>query len=173
MKYNDLDTVIRYNLKIIQRYIKRYSGPPPEGLTYSKMDMTSAFRTLPCSPESWLWTVLKAQHPVTGKTYYFADKNLAFGASISCSHFQRVSNALQHLMVFTTRGHWSCVNYLDDFLFIHTSVDGANRLVRTFMSLCQQVNFPLSAEKTEWGTTKIVFLQILLLGKTQTHIYPN
>ena len=71
VKYNDLDTAVRYSLRIIQQYIKRYGGPPPESLAYSKMDMTSTFRILPCSPGSWLWMVLKAQYPITGRTYYF------------------------------------------------------------------------------------------------------
>ena len=41
---------------------------------------------------------MKAQDPLTGEWKYFIDKCLPFGSSISCSHFQRFSNALQHLI---------------------------------------------------------------------------
>ena len=38
----------------------------------------------------WL-LLIKAKSPLDGKFYYFVDKSLPFGASISCSHFQRVN----------------------------------------------------------------------------------
>ena len=81
----------------------------------AKSDMKSAFRNLGIKPEHWKYLVMKATNPLDGKTYYFVDKCLPFGTSISCSHFQRFSNAVKHIVQFKTKK--DLVNYMDDFLF--------------------------------------------------------
>ena len=48
----------------------------------AKSDMSMAFRNIPMDSRSWCYLILKASHPITGKTYYFVDKCLPFGASI-------------------------------------------------------------------------------------------
>ena len=62
---------------------------------------------------SWKLLVLKAEQPVTGKIYYFVDKCLPFGASISCAIFQDFFNAVAYLVLFNTNK--PLVNYLDDY----------------------------------------------------------
>ena len=64
----------------------------------AKSDMKSAFRNLGIRKKDWKYLVMKATSPLDGKTYYFVDKCLPFGASISCSHFQRFSNAVKHIV---------------------------------------------------------------------------
>ena len=82
----------------------------------SKSDMRSAFRHLCLRRDQWFLMVLKAKNPMDGKFYYFFDKNLAFGASISCALFQRFSNSIAHIVrVKTSR---NLVNYLDDYFFV-------------------------------------------------------
>ena len=54
----------------------------------SKSDMTAAFRNLGIRKKDWRWLILKAKSPMDGKFYYFIDKCLPFGASISCALFQ-------------------------------------------------------------------------------------
>ena len=56
-------------------------------------------------------------------------------------------------------------NYLDDFLFIAELDQMCNTLVRTFLALCSYIQFPVSQEKTEFATTKIEFLGLILDGK--------
>lgn len=74
----------------------------PEGpLFIGKVDCKNAFRVIPFHPSAFQWLIMKAQHPVTGKEYFFGEKCLSFGSSISCSHYQRFSNSLAH--IFT---HW-------------------------------------------------------------------
>ena len=95
-----------------------------------------------------------------GKTYYFMDKCLPFGASISCSHFQRFSNAVEHIVQWKTKKN--LVNYLDDYLFAALMKMICNDQVRSFLQVCEQISFPVSLEKTFWATTKLVFLGILI-----------
>ena len=61
-----------------------------------------------------------AQNPKTGEWEYFIDKCLPFEASISCAHFQQVSNALIH--VAEVRTATVITNYLDDFLFVAITI---------------------------------------------------
>ena len=58
----------------------------------------------------------------------------------------------------------SITNYLDDFLFVEVSKERCNALVRSFLSLCKELQVPVSAEKTEWAARTVVFLGILLDG---------
>ena len=63
-------------------------------LKYGKMDAKSPFRLVPLSRKCWRLLVMCAHDPVTNRIYYFVDKCLPFGASISCSHFQRFSDTI-------------------------------------------------------------------------------
>ena len=64
-----------------------------KGCFCAKSDMSMAFRNVPMNKASWCWLVLKATHPITQKVYYFVDKCLPFGASISCAIFQAFSDS--------------------------------------------------------------------------------
>ena len=58
------------------------------GCKLSKSDMKSAFRILGVMSDQWQWLIMKAESPYDGKTYFFVDKCLPFGAVISCAIFQ-------------------------------------------------------------------------------------
>ena len=70
-----------------------------------KSDLKSAFHLLPLSHSSYKWVVMKAQNPETLEWFYFMDKCLPFGVSISCSHFQRFSNELKYLAEHRNKQH--------------------------------------------------------------------
>ena len=82
----------------------------------SKLDMTSAFRQVPLRKDQWYLLVMRAPHPSSNKIYYFVDKCLPFGSSISCAIFQAISNAVAYVVAYRARK--PNVNYLDDFLFV-------------------------------------------------------
>ena len=54
----------------------------------SKSDMASAFRHVPLRLADFCLLVMKAVCPANGRTYFFVDKCLPFGSSISCKIFQ-------------------------------------------------------------------------------------
>ena len=87
-----------------------------KGCFLAKSDFKSVFRILPIKPSDCKLLVIKAQHPLTGKIKYFIDKCLPFGSSISCAHFQRVSNAIQR--IYQHKSGSEANNYLDDFLIL-------------------------------------------------------
>ena len=157
-KYKDLDHAIKLCLEI------------GKGCFVAKLDMKSAFRNLPIKPEDRKWLIMKAVSPIDNKVYYFVDKCLPFGASISCSHFQRVSNAINH--IFEHRSKSKANDYLDDFLFAALLEWLCNQRVGIFLDICKEINFPVSMEKTEWATRFIIFLGMLLDTVNQTISIP-
>ena len=70
----------------IRRCMEEGNGLP---VFVGKSDMKSAFRNLGLRPSQFCLMVIKAVSPFDGQTYYFVDKCLPFGASVSCSHFQK------------------------------------------------------------------------------------
>ena len=143
-------------------------------LFFGKTDLKSAFRWVPMKGKHYFLLIMKAVNPETGETRFFVDKCMPFGASISCSHFQRLSNALKHVVESLERIYNAVTNYLDDFLFIHYIKQLCVRLMERFMQICQQIKFPVADEKTEWpGEETVVFLGMLLNGKTLTIKVPE
>ena len=153
VKYQDLDCVVRTCLQILK--------DTKSGLLYfGKTDLVSTFRILPLLPEQRSKLLMKARHPISRQWYFFIDKCLPFGSSISCALFQLFSDTLAHIL--KVKLGVSVVNYLDDFLFISVTKEECNHMVRTFLSICQSLGCPVSGDKTEWASNRIVFLGILL-----------
>ena len=158
VKYNDLDAAVAECLRIgLQGKRPVYIG---------KTDLTSAFRVLPLKVRCFCWLVLKAEDPLDGKFKYFIDKCLPFGASISCSHYQRFSNALKHIAAARTNLiNKAITNYLDDFLFLALTKIICDGMIKVFLQVCEELNVPVAAEKTEWSDLRMIFLGILMDGK--------
>ena len=126
----------------------------------AKSDMSSAFRHVPLALSQWALMVMMAIHPVTGVKYYFVDKCLPFGSSISCAIFQAVSDAIAFLVKFRSRK--PNVNYLDDYLFAAAIRRLCDKQVEIFLEICEQIHFPVALEKTYWSSCIMVFLGLLL-----------
>ena len=112
----------------------------------------------------------ESRAPTTKITYYFVDKCLPFGTNISCSHFQRFSNFVE--FIFRKRSGKKANNYLDDFFFAALLEALCNNHVDVFLKICDEIGFPVTLEKTVWGTTVIVFLDILIDTEHQTISIP-
>ena len=125
-----------------------------------KSDMKSAFRNLGILPRQYCLLVMKCQSPIDGKTYWFTDKCLPFGGGISCSHFQRFSTAIAHLVTYRTGK--IVINYLDDYLFIAYMKSACNEQIAVFLAICKSINFPVAMEKTVWAQQLLTFLGLLI-----------
>ena len=131
-----------------------------KGCSAGKSDMSSAFRHFAIKKKYWKYLVMKAQNPIDGKTYYFVDKCMPFGASISCANFQAFSDAISHIVEYKIK-KWN-TNYLDDFFFTDAAKENCDNQIKCFIDICSSINFPVSMEKTFWGTTRISFLGLLI-----------
>ena len=163
--YRDLDHAIRTCLMILEKW-----GPDCP-IFYSKSDLISAFRLLPIKLGHRRWLLMKAKHPQLKNWFYFIDKCLPFGSSISCAHFQLFSDALA--AIFEKKLNFRVTNYLDDFLFVVISEKVCNDLLHQFIAICNMVNCPVSEEKTERASQAMIFLGILLDGKNHVLAVPQ
>ena len=75
---------------------------------------------------------MKATHPVTKELFYFVDKCLPFGSSISCVIFQDVSDAIAWIV--SKKANKPNVNYLDDYLFAAALRSACNQQIKVFSS---------------------------------------
>ena len=141
-----------------------------KGCYMGKSDMSSAFRHVPMKPSEWQLLVMKAENPKDGKTYYFVDKCLPFGSSISCAIFQRFSNAVAFLVKFRTKK--DLVNYLDDYFFAALLASMCDQQLSTFLTVCKLINFPVALEKTFWHSTLMTFLGLLIDSEKQLVCIP-
>ena len=160
VKYPDFNDAVQMCMKEVDRNGKKngkfvaFSG---------KSDMKSTFRNLPLLPLDFMLTIMKAIHPQNGQTYYFVDKCLPFGASISCALFQDFSDCMA--FIFKRKTKKNMVNYLDDYYFVAMLKTMCDNQIQEFLQICSLINFPVSLEKTVWGSTVIVFLGFLIDGE--------
>ena len=136
-----------------------------------RSDVRSAFRNLGILPSQFKFLVMKARSPIDHKWYFMVDKALPFRSSISCSHYQRVSRAIAHIVEFKTGKKNVC--YLDDHLFIAMLKMICNGQLHTFLQVCKTIGMPISEEKTFWGTTILTFLGLLIDMVNQTVSIPR
>ena len=158
VKYNDFDCAVK---RCLEEGISCHVG---------KSDMASAFRQVPLNGKCWFLLLLKAKHPVTGKMYWFVDKCLPFGSSISCKNFQDFSDAVAHITKVKTGK--VTVNYLDDYLFASLLKQWCDWQMRKFLEICKIIAFPVSLDKTVWGTKILIFLGLLLDTQRQVVCIP-
>ena len=107
VKYPDITDAIRMCLD--------EAGGEKRPVYIARSDVSAAFRNLGVSRKYWKYLVMKARSPFDKNWYFFFDKCLAFGASISCAHYQKVSDALTHIVRYHTQKN--TVNYLDNNFF--------------------------------------------------------
>ena len=159
VKYADFDKAVRRCME--------------EGINchISKSDMKSAFRNLGLRKGCWKYLVLKARNPKDNQWYYFVDKCLLFGASISCALFQAFLDSVAYLVQW--RSSKKPVNYLNDFLFIALFELMCQNQLNIFIDICTEINFPVALEKTEWPSTRLTFLGLLLDTVNQLVMLPK
>ena len=182
VKYNDLDHAVKNCLRFLQELNKcsNSSEVNQKGvLYYSKTDCSNAFRIAPTLPSQCFLLIMCARHPKNGKKYFFVDKCLPFGASRSCAIFQAFSDGLRFIAQIKIQeaaivAYTPAIsNYLDDFLFIALCYHICKAMLQEFLRVCQQVNCPISDEKTEGPEVIMVFLGTLLNGFSHSLSIPE
>ena len=136
-----------------------------------KSDMTSAFRHFCIQKNQWRYLIMKAKSPLDGRFYFFVDKCMPFGAAISCAIFQAFSDAIS--FVVEKKNNSANINYLDDFFFVAIYKALCDKHIQTFIQVCTSINFPVSMEKTFWGTTRLSFLGLIIDTKLQKVFIPK
>lgn len=137
------------------------------GALLAKADVKSAFRLLPIAPAAF------SSLGFYFDGFYFFDKCLPMGCSLSCTYFETFSTFIHWVMCFES-GQDSIAHYLDEFLFIGSAnSDICSRLLQLFVVVTEHFGVPLAAEKTCYPATSMEFLGILIDTEVEEFSLPQ
>ncbi len=126
------------------------------GCFMAKIDLKSAYRSVQISPASQKVTGLK--WTVGGKTVYFYDKKLCFGASRAPAIFHRLSQAVRRMM--SRKGIHGIVAYIDDFLIVTSTFEECKEAFLILVQLLRKLGFMISWKKVIDPCQRIIFLGV-------------
>ena len=123
-----------------------------QGALLGKLDIQSAFNLCPIQPEDFELLGIQYNNEI------WIQKCLPQGAAMSCAIFERFSTALQWIISTISKSKY-LDHYLDDFIFLgQASTNNCRILMTQFESVCKDIGIPLSSDKTEGPTTKLIYL---------------
>ena len=120
-----------------------------QGCLIAKADIKNAFRILPIHPDCY--KLLGFQW----LDKYWFDKCMVMGCSSSCQTFEKLSNALQWILInkFNVR---FMSHILDDFMFFGKAGSSQTKNgLNSFLQLCSSVGIQVKQEKTVLPSTVI------------------
>ena len=133
----------------------------------AKTDIEDGFRNIPIHPLDYHLLGFKWDN-----MYYF-DKCLPMGASSSCQIFEKISTALQWIMM--EKYNASGMSHLiDDFFFIGPPAsDKCQHDLENFEALCERIGVPLKSSKTVHPTKVITIYGIEIDSTTMEARLPQ
>ena len=149
LKLPTVDTIID-QVKALGRGCKLY-----------KVDLSRAFRHVKLDP--FEYDLLGLHHD-----RYYVDTCLPFGYRNGSALFQRLSDAVRHIM---RQRNYDVINYIDDIL----GIDLPSKIDASFDALCHllpELGFQISKKKLEPPTTALNCLGIMIDTKTFTMSIP-
>lgn len=129
----------------------------PTGGYMSKVDLSSAYRSVPIHPSCYTFTGLHWIFEGDDFPTYFVDTRLPFGASESPEKFQRCTSAVTRMMAH--RGY-CVIAYLDDFLVIESDKSRCAAAHQELLSLLQNLGFSINWDKVVGPSQCLTFLGV-------------
>ena len=126
-----------------------------QGSYFAKVDLKSAYRSVPISPYSQQVTGLKWE--INHQLCYLYDTKLPFGSKLAPGIFHRLSQAVRRMM---SRRGYTIVVYLDDFLICEHSKDKCHKALVTLIYLLRELGFYINWHKVVDPIQRITFLGI-------------
>ena len=143
LRYSTVDDAVR---------IIRELGP---NTLLAKMDIKSAFRTIPVRPED------RELLGIYWQQKYYVDCCLPFGLRSAPYIFNTYAEALEWIL--RNHGIQHIIHYLDDFLIAgEPGSSDCGQALTHMLRICRQLGFPIAEGKIEGPATILVFLGILL-----------
>ena len=139
----------------------------------AKTDIKSAFRLIPVHPDDYELLGMKWE----GKYYY--DKVLSFGLRSAPAIFNKLSDALEWILINKCNISFVC-HILDDFLLIETpanltqSDSACQQSLNSMLSIFESIRIPIAPGKTQGPSQMLEFMGILLdTVKMQASLPPD
>ena len=131
------------------------------GYYMAKLDLKSAYRSVPICPSQYIYTGLHWHFQGNRKSTYMYDTRLMFGASQAVGIFHRISNSVVR-MIQCQYPAGKVINYLDDFLIIAPSKQLCHEIMQYTVTLLLRLGFEINWQKVFLPSTSITFLGILI-----------
>ena len=128
------------------------------GYFLAKVDLKSAYRSVPIHPSNYQFTGLKWQFTGDKFPRYMVDTRLMFGSRLAPSVFHRLSQAVRRIMFRKYNVH--IVSYLDDFLIVAPTYNDCNRNLFRLLSLLRNLGFDIAWDKVISPSQNVTFLGI-------------
>ena len=130
------------------------------GYFLAKVDLKSAYRSVPIHPSDYCLTGLKWHFKNDSKPTYMYDARLPFGARNGCSIFHRLTQSVRRMMA--KRGFPNIIVYLDNFLIISKSYSECLEAQHVLLGLLIKLGFLISWKKVLGPMCKLPFLGIMI-----------
>ena len=126
----------------------------------AKVDLKSAYRTVPIHPSQYPLTGLQWTFKDRSSSQFFMDTRLPFGARKSPAVFHRLTQAVKRMML--RKGYPSVVVYLDDFFVTGKTFSECMDTYNTLISLLRSLGFWINWNKLCDPSTKVTFLGVTI-----------
>lgn len=136
----------------------------------AKIDLHSAYRSVPIHRECYDGTGLKWTFAGQDKPTYLIDSRLPFGASMSPGVFQRLTSSVQRMM---RRRGYEVLVYLDDFLILGATAEKCYSAFNALVSLLDSLGFTINWGKVIYPCQKLVFLGVVIDSVNRTLALPD
>ena len=128
------------------------------GYFCAKLDLKSAYRSVPIHPDDYKATGLAWQFEGDNSETILFDARLPFGSACGPSHFSRLSDAIKRMM--QRKGHRGVINYIDDFLLVSATYAECDKALQTLISLVRKLGLHVSWTKVVCPTQHVTFLGV-------------
>ncbi len=136
----------------------------------SKIDLKSAYRSVPIHPDCYPATGLQWTFRGNNVPTYLIDTRLPFGASRSCGIFQGLSDSVVRMM---SRRGYTVVAYLDDFLVIAATKEQCQKAHNCLLQLLQELGFEINFDKVVPPCQGLTFLGVFVSSLNRTLSLPD
>ena len=141
------------------------------GAYMAKVDLESAYRSVPIHPDDYQSTGLQWTLPGHSNSSWLFDTRLPFGAKQAPGIFHKISQSVWRMMI--GRGFLSVFVYLNDWLIIVDTQAECQRALNALLTLLRQLGFSISYSKVEHPTTCLTFLGISIDSVQMTLALPS
>ena len=137
-----------------------------------KVDLSSAYRSVRIHPSDYAYAGLQWTYPGHNRPTYMHDTRLMFGARLSASTFNRLTQAVVRIMKTRGRGA-NVLVYCDDFFITHERKEECRKIMNELMGVLRELGFAINYNKLVAPSTKITFLGVEINTVAHTLALPR
>lgn len=136
----------------------------------AKVDLASAYRSVRIHPDDYHLAGLEWEFK-EGEPSYLIDTRLMFGARLSASIFNTLSQAVCRMM--NRKGYHHVWAYLDDYLIREATKERCMQALNELLGLLRELGFAISFPKVVAPTRRLTYLGVEIDSQEYVYRLPN